>query len=426
MKKLTITTIAIALSSLCFAQSRITIEECYGKARENYPLIKQLGLVEKTKDYNIDNVSKGYLPQLMFSSKATYQSDVTKIPIDLSAIGIQGVNIPQLSKDQYGITLDLNQTIWDGGAIKSQKNIIRSSSEVEKNNIEVSLYSINERINQIYFGILLADAQILQNKLLKEFLDNSYSQVSSYVKNGIANQADLDAIKVDMIKADQNNVEFLTTKNTYITMLSKLIGTEISLDTEFVKPLPVIPSDKGVLNRPEMSLFDAQVMKYRSDYNRINSGLYPRLSVFATGGYGKPGLDMFENKFAPYYIAGIKLNWNIGNFYSLKSQRKLIRNNIDMVENQRELFLFNTDIDKTQKELAIDKYMDQIKYDDEIIRLKTSIRKASEAKIANGTISGTDLMRDINSEHAAIQTKILHEIQLLLAIYDFKYVMNDF
>ena len=426
MKKLTITTIAIALSSLCFAQSRITIEECYGKARDNYPLIKQLGLVEKTKDYNIDNVSKGYLPQLMFSSKATYQSDVTKIPIDLSAIGIQGVNIPQLSKDQYGITLDLNQTIWDGGAIKSQKNIIRSSSEVEKNNIEVSLYSINERINQIYFGILLADAQILQNKLLKEFLDNSYSQVSSYVKNGIANQADLDAIKVDMIKADQNNVEFLTTKNTYITMLSKLIGTEISLDTEFVKPLPVIPSDKGVLNRPEMSLYDAQVLKYKSEYSNINAGLYPKLSLFATGGYGKPGFDMFENKFAPYYIAGIKLNWNIGNFYSLKGQRKLIRNNIHMVENQRELFLFNTDIDKTQKELAIDKYMDQIKYDDEIIRLKTSIRKASEAKIANGTISGTDLMRDINSEHAAIQTKILHEIQLLLAIYDFKYVMNDF
>ncbi len=426
MKKLTITTIAIALSSLCFAQSRITIEECYGKARENYPLIKQLGLVEKTKDYNIDNVSKGYLPQLMFSSKATYQSDVTKIPIDLSAMGIQGVNIPQLSKDQYGITLDLNQTIWDGGTIKSQKNIIRSSSEVEKNNIEVSLYSINERINQIYFGILLADAQILQNKLLKEFLCNSYSQVSSYVKNGIANQADLDAIKVDMIKTDQNNVEFLTTKNTYITMLSKLVGIEISFDTEFVKPLPVIPSKKGVINRPEMSLYDAQILKYKSDYSNINSGLYPKLSLFATGGYGKPGLDMLENKFSPYYIAGVKLSWNIGNFYSLKEQRKLIRNNIDMVENQRELFLFNTDIDLAQKGLSIDKYVNQIKYDDEIIDLKTSIRKASEAKMANGTISGTDLMQDINAEHSAKQDKILHEIRLLLAIYDYKYVLNDF
>lgn len=426
MKKLTITTIAIALSSLCYAQSRITIEECYGKARENYPLIKQLGLVEKTKDYNIDNVSKGYLPQLMFSSKATYQSDVTKVPIDLSAMGLEGVSIPQLSKDQYGITLDLNQTIWDGGAIKSRKDIIRSSSEVEKNNVEVSLYSINERINQIYFGILLADAQILQNKLLKEFLNNSYSQVSSYVKNGIANQSDLDAIRVDMIKADQNNVDFLTTKNTYITMLSKLIGTEISFDTEFVKPLPVIPSDKGVMNRPEMSLYDAQILKYKSEYGNINAGLYPKLSLFATGGYGKPGLDMLENKFSPYYIAGVKLSWNIGNFYSLKGQRKLIRNNIDMVENQRELFLFNTDIDLAQKGLSIDKYVNQIKYDDEIIDLKTSIRKASEAKMANGTISGTDLMQDINAEHSAKQDKILHEIRLLLAIYDYKYVLNDF
>ena len=412
MKRLCTTAIAVALSALCFGQTSITIEECYSKARENYPLIRKLGLVEKTKEYNIDNLNKGYLPQLMFSSKATYQSDVTKIPIDLEAMGFKGVEIPHLSQDQYGISLDLNQTIWDGGAIKSSKETVKSSSEVEKSNIEVSLYAVNERINQIYFGILLADAQIEQNRLLKKILADNYCQVESYARNGIANQSDLDAIKVDMIKAEQNEIDFVTARNTYITILAKLTGMEIDGDTRLVKPLPERPTQSDAFGRPEMSLFDAQVMKYRSDYNRINSGLYPRLSVF--------------NKFAPYYIAGIKLNWNIGNFYSLKSQRKLIRNNIDMVENQRELFLFNTDIDKTQKELAIDKYMEQIKYDDEIIRLKTSIRKASEAKIANGTISGTDLMRDINSEHAAIQTKILHEIQLLLAIYDFKYVMNDF
>lgn len=426
MKRLSVTVIVAAMSALCFGQTRITIEDCYIKARENYPLIKKLGLVEKTRDYNIDNLNKGYLPQLMFSSKATYQSDVTKIPIDLEAMGFKGVEIPHLSQDQYGITLEMNQTIWDGGVIKSSKDAVKSSSEVEKNNIEVSLYSVNERINQIYFGILLADAKIEQNRLLKKFLTNSYEQVESYVKNGVANQSDLDAIKVDMIKAEQNEVDFITAKRTYITILSKFTGTDISFDSEFVKPSPERPSEGSILRRPEMSLFDSQVMKYRSEYGRINSGLYPRLSIFATGGYGKPGLDMFENKFSPYYIAGIKLNWNIGNFYSLKSQRKLIRNNIDMVENQREMFLFNTDIDIAQKELAIDKYVNQIKYDDEIIRLKTSIRKASEAKIANGTISGTDLMQDINAEHAAIQSKITHEIQLLLSIYDFKYVLNDF
>lgn len=426
MKRLCTTAIAVAISALCFGQMSITIEECYSKARENYPLIIKLGLVEKTKDYNIDNLNKGYLPQLMFSSKATYQSDVTKIPIDLEAMGFKGVEIPHLSQGQYGISLDLNQTIWDGGTIKSSKEAVKSSSEVEKSNIEVSLYAVNERINQIYFGILLADARIEQNRLLKKILTDNYAQVKSYVENGIANQSDLDAIRVDMIKAEQNEIDFVTARKTYIAILARLTGMEIDRETKLVKPLPERPTQSDAFGRPEMRLFDAQVMKYRSDYNRINLGLYPRLSVFATGGYGKPGLDMFENKFAPYYIAGIKLNWNIGNFYSLKSQRRLIRNNIDMVENQRELFLFNTDIDKTQKELAIDKYIDQIKYDDEIIHLKTSIRKASEAKIANGTISGTDLMRDINSEHAAIQTKILHEIQLLLAIYDFKYVMNDF
>lgn len=426
MKRLCTTAIAVAISALCFGQMSITIEECYSKARENYPLIRKLGLVEKTKEYNIDNLNKGYLPQLMFSSKATYQSDVTKIPIDLEAMGFKGVEIPHLSQGQYGISLDLNQTIWDGGAIKSSKEAVKSSSEVEKSNIEVSLYAVNERINQIYFGILLADARIEQNRLLKKILTDNYAQVESYVKNGIANQSDLDAIRVDMIKAEQNEIDFVTARKTYIAILARLTGMEIDRETKLVKPLPERPTQSDAFGRPEMRLFDAQVMKYRSDYNRINLGLYPRLSVFATGGYGKPGLDMFENKFAPYYIAGIKLNWNIGNFYSLKSQRRLIRNNIDMVENQRELFLFNNDIDKTQKELAIDKYIDQIKYDDEIIHLKTSIRKASEAKIANGTISGTDLMRDINSEHAAIQTKILHEIQLLLAIYDFKYVMNDF
>ena len=188
MKRLCTTAIAVALSALCFGQTSITIEECYRKARENYPLIRKLGLVEKTKEYNIDNLNKGYLPQLMFSSKATYQSDITKIPIDLEAMGFKGVEIPHLSQDQYGISLDLNQTIWDGGAIKSSKEAVKSSSEVEKSNIEVSLYAVNERINQIYFGILLADAQIEQNRLLKKILTDNYSQVESYAKNGIANQ----------------------------------------------------------------------------------------------------------------------------------------------------------------------------------------------------------------------------------------------
>lgn len=407
-----------------FPQSAITIEDCYKKAKENYPLIRQFNLIEKSEEYNLENANKGYLPQLMFSSKATYQSDVTKIPIDLSRLGINDFKIPQQSQDQYGVTLDLNQTIWDGGEIKSQKDIIRSKAEVEKKKVEVTLYSINARVNQIYFGILLSDAQLHQNKLLKEYLDNSYNKVASYVRNGIANQSDLNAIKVDMLKAEQNRIEYTSTKKAYIAMLSKLIGDSLSINTLFVRPSLVKPSLSGI-NRVELELYEAQINDNEQQLKNINAGLYPKLSLFATGGYGKPGLDMLENKFSPYYIAGVRLSWNIGNFYSAKNKRRVIQNNKDFIINQRNAFLFDVDIDVAQKNEVVEKYFDQLEYDDEIINLKKSIREASEAKIAGGTISGTDLMQDVNAEQSAIQDKLLHEIRLLLAIYDLKYTTND-
>jgi outer membrane protein TolC len=404
--------------------ARITIDDCYQKAQANYPFIKQYDLIEKTKEYNLSNANKGYLPQVMFSAKATYQSDVTQIPVDFSALGMQGISIPALSKDQYGATLDINQTIWDGGTIKSQKEGLRTAAEVDKKNVEVSIYAINERVNQLYFGILLADAQIHQNQLLQDELKRNYDQVQSYVQNGIANQADLDAIKVDQLKAKQNEAQFINTKKAYVEMLSKLIGSELSANTEFVKPEPMRPVSHTI-NRPELGLYDAQIRNLETKDREITSGMMPKLGAFVTGGYGKPGLNMLKDSFEPYYIAGVKLSWNIGNFYTQKNSRKSIQTSIQSIEIQREIFLFNTALDLTQKGSNIDKYFDQLKYDDEIIALRNSIKQASEAKMANGTLSGTDLSRDINAEQMAIQDKILHETELLLAIYNLKFATNN-
>ncbi len=419
---------AIILSILslgCFAgYAQITIESCYQKAQANYPLIKQYDLIEKTKEYNLSNANKGYLPQVSFSAKATYQSDVTKLPIDLSQMGIQGVSIPTLSKDQYGATIDVNQSVWDGGAIKSQKEGLRTAAEVERKNNEVTIYSINERVNQLYFGILLADAQLRQNLLLQENLQRSYDQVASYVQNGIANQSDLDAIRVDQLKAQQTRTTFVNTKKAYVDMLSQLIGEPLAVNTEFVKPEAIRPGTQTI-NRPELDLFNAQIDNYEARNREITSGVMPKLGLFVTGGYGKPGLNMLENDFSAYYMAGAKLSWNIGNFYTRKNNLKKIQNNISSVVTQRETFLFNTHLDITQKDNTIDNYFDQLKYDDDIIALRTSIKQASEAKMANGTISGTDLTRDINAEQVAMQDKILHEMELLHAIYDLKFATNN-
>lgn len=405
-----------------FAQ--LTIENCYTKARANYPLIRQYDLIEKTKEYNLSNANKGYLPQVTFSAKATYQSDVTKLPIDFSQLGIQGVNVPTLSKDQYNASLDVNQIIWDGGAIKSQKEGLEATAEVNKKNVEVTIYAINERINQLYFGILLADAQIHQIQLLQDELMRNYNKIASYAQNGIANQADLDAVKVDILKAKQNEVQFTNTKKAYIDILSKLIGEELSENTEFVKPIPARPSTLTI-NRPELDLYDAQIQNLAIKDREITSGLMPKLGMFATSGYGKPGLNMLKDGFEAYYIAGIRLSWNIGNFYTQKNNRKSIQNSIHSIENQRETFLFNTNLDVTQKNNHIDNYFEQLKYDDEIIALRGSVKRASEAKMANGTISASDLTRDINAEQMAIQDRILHETELLLAIYNLKFATNN-
>ena len=417
-------TLFLALVSYapCFAQ--LSIEACYEKARANYPLIKQYGLIEKTKEYNLSNAAKGYLPQVTFSAQATYQSDVTEIPIDLDAIGLTGVKIPSVSQDQYKMELALSQTLWDGGAIRSERKALHTQAEVDQRDMDVNMYTINERVNQLYFGVLLADAQLEQNKVLQAELRRSCEQVSSYIKNGIAQQSDLDAIRVDLLKAKQTEAQFEHTKRAYREMLSRLIGEEIGEETRLVKPEAVRPLTKEN-NRPELELYQARIRNLRAQDSRITAGMMPKLGLFVTGGYGKPGLDMFEDNFKVYYLAGVKLSWNLGSLYTRKNDRRKIQTGIRSIETQRETFLFNTSLDVAQRNATIDKYIDQLKYDDEIIALRGSVKRASEAKMANGTLSGTDLTRDIHAEQSAIQDKILHEMELLQAIYNLKYVTNN-
>ena len=406
------------------AGAQLTLEECYRQARANYPLIRQYGLIEKTREYNLENAARGYLPQLAFSAQATYQSDVTRIPIDLEALGFTGVEIPTLSQDQYKAELSLNQTIWDGGAIRSRRKTLRTQAEVEQRDLDVSLYALRDRVNQLYFGILLTDARLGQSRVLQDELQRHLDQVASYINNGIANQADYDALRVELLKARQDEVQLRHARRAYVAMLSRFIGQELREGVTLEKPRGDRPNVSRN-QRPELALFEAQIRNLRAQDTSITAGLTPRLSLFATGGYGKPGLDMFENKFQLYGLAGVRLSWDIGSFWTQKNDRRKIQTGIQSVEAQRETFLFNTALEVEQHNATIDRYEEQLRYDDEIIALRRSVRRASEAKMANGTLSGTDLASDIHAEQAAIQEKIVHEISLLMTIYEHKYATNN-
>ncbi len=397
--------------------SQLIIEDCYLKAEANYPLIKQYELIEKSRDYNLSNAGKGYLPQIQFSGRASYQSEVTKIPITVE--GIKG-----LSKDQYNTTIDVNQNVWDGGNIKAQKESIRTQAEIDKRNLDVTLYSIRERVNQLFFGILLHDEMLKQNTLYQDDLKRNYTQVSAYMQNGLANQADLDAVEVEQVKAEQKQTELNHSRNAYREMLAVFIGEPIDANIRFIKP--DITQPYSLENqRPELALYDAQFQNLEAQIKEINAGLMPKLSVFLTGGYGKPGLNMLESKFSAYYIGGLSVSWNISIFYTKKNKLNSVQINRGMIETQRETFLFNNRLDLIQNNNEVLKGTELLRSDNEIIRLRGSVKRSAEVKVSNGTLSVLDLMKEVNAEQQAIQDKIVHEIELLQTIYNLKYITNN-
>lgn len=397
--------------------AQLTLEACYRAARENYPLVRQFDLIERTKDFTVENATKSYFPQLSFSGKASYQSDVTKMPFS-----IPGVEFG-LDKDQYQLVLELNQTIWDGGAVRNRKEEARAKSEVQKGQLEVNLYALDDRVNQLFFGMLLIDAQLAQNALLQAQLARNHGQVSACMQQGVANQADLDAVAVEQLNARQTEGELRVNRKAYAEVLGLLTGRK-GIDAErLVKPSATVePLEEN--RRPELSLYESQRRQLSVQEKGLTARYMPKLGVFAQGAYGDPGLNMLKGGFEPYYIAGLRLSWNISDLYTRKNDKRLLAASRDDIDVQEAVFRLNNRMEAAQHWRTVEKIETLMKNDDELIRLRTNIRKSAEAKVANGTLTVTEMLREVTAEDQAKQAKALHEIQRLQALYDIKYTMN--
>ena len=417
--KRTILSFSFVLAAM-LAHAQLTLEECQHSAQTNYPLVRQYGLIEKAREYNLENAGKGYLPQFTISGKATYQSDVTKLPVD-----VPGIDIKSMPKDQYQVMLEVLQNIWDGGDIRSKKQLTQATSEIDRGKQEVDMYAQNDRVNQLYFGILLLDEQLKQNQLLQEDLGRTHQLVSNYMANGIANQSDLDAVSVEILNTKQKRIELESSRQAYLSMLSIFIGKEIASRTTLEKPTDTFESTSLVNNRPELRWFDAQGGQLNVQESSLKTRFRPRFALFVQGAYGNPGLNMLKDDFSAYYVAGVRMSWNFGSLYTLRNDRRLIDNNRRKLETSRDVFLFNTNLQSTQQSSAIQSMRRQMVDDDEIIRLRVNIRKAAEAKVENGTLTVTDMLREITAENLARQTKALHEVQLLMNIWNLKYTLNN-
>lgn len=415
------------LPGIVKGQETITLAQCYEWARANFPQIHQYGLIGQTEQYNLSNASKGWLPQLSINAKATYQSEVTKLPFDsemLSAV-MPGMNIPTLSKDQYQIVGEVNQNIWDGGTIHTTRQLTKAQAAADREQLESDLYALNDRVNQLYFGCLLQEELIRQNALLQKELQINIDRITAMMENGVANQSDRESMEVELLNARQKEIELKASRVAFGRMLSALIGKPYDKDRVLV--VPSVPGNplSAEIDRPELRALDAKSHLLDLQNKQITSGLMPRIGAFVQGGYGRPGLNMLEDSFSPFYMAGVRLSWNMGKLYTLKNDRRKVSTSIQQIEVQRETFLFNTSLQLMQQNTEIQKVADLMKADDEIIRLRTSIKNAAEVKLANGVISVTDLIREINAEDLAKQSAAAHRIQHLNAIYNYMYTTNN-
>ena len=422
MKKLFV--IMALLPVMAGAQS---LEECQQAAERNYPLIRQYGLIAQTTELTVSNIRKGWLPQVSASAQATLQSDVVSWPEQMQSVYQQmGLDMRGLRKDQYRVGIDVQQMVFDGGAIRSQKNIAREQGKVQEAQNEVTMYQVRRRVNEMYFGLLLLDKQIQLNHDLQEVLAANERKLSSMYERGTAAKSDYQTVKAERLNVVQQVSSLQAQRNAVARMLSMFCGLEVK---DLEKPQATSSGMQSAGQRPELKSIDAQLRLADAQEKALDAALMPKLSVFVQGYYGYPGYNMFEDMMSHRWswngLIGARLSWNIGALYTRKNDKAKIHLQRDMATTNRDVFLFNNQLEQIRQNEDIERYRRLMASDEEIIALRSSVRKAAESKLAHGIIDVNDLVREINNENAARLQMSVHEIEMLKEMYDLRFTTNN-
>lgn len=397
-------------------------------AREHYPEIRQYDLIAQTEQYNLSNAARAWIPQVTLSGQATYQSATPTYPEAFNTIlQANGVEMAGVSKDQYKVAVDVSQHIWDGGKSKADKAIAEAEAEEQRSRVDVSLYDLQSRVDNLYFGILLLDERKAQTEALIEVLASNLARLQTYYKNGVAMQADVDAVEAELLTARQSLGQVESSRASYRRMLEIFIGQPLAADNLERPAMQLLQSRTSA--RPELALFEAQESKLEAQRKAINASLMPRFSAFAQGYYGYPGLDMFKSMvssaWTPNAIIGVRMSWNIGALYTKKNNLEKLNAAEKQIAVQRDVFLFNTQMQITQDDGEIARLRQAIADDSRIVELRRRVRMAAESQLENGVIDATDLLRKITEETSASLARSTHEIELLQATYRLKTTLNQ-
>lgn len=413
-------TLCTSVAAICAgyaAHAQTTLDECIVWAYDNYPQIKEMSLIEMTKGIDLKNAAYAWLPHLNISGKATWQSEVVEMPMDIPGMNI---NIPH---DQYGLTAEFTQQIWDGGSSRSQKELAEAGAEVKKTQLETNLWSIRSRVQNVFLGIILIDKQLELNRLLRESLERSSEEVKSRMEAGVALPSDLDQVSVNILSCLQQRASLDADRKSYVKILGLLTGRDMT-DVELAVPQDAVNYvDDGARDfetRPEMAFYAAQLKQNEFQRRQLNTLISPKLNLSLQGGYGRPGMNMLSGDFSGYFVAGLKLQWNIGALYTRGLDKRKVNADAQKIDLTRKSFILNSSVEAEQKNNAILKARDVLEKDSEIIGLRQRIRASGENQYREGTIKMNDYLSMLDEEYKAKANESMHEVQLMMAVYDMK------
>ena len=396
-------------NGLAQRMSPLSLDSCYEMAKRNYPLIKKYDLVEKTAEFNISNAGKAFLPQ-----------------VSLTGIGgflYSGIPAPpgkEDSKFKFIGIMQVNQAIWDGGATKAQKEVIRASQLVEEKGLAVSLYGIRERVIQIYFSILLIDEQFRQLNNLSDRFAISLQNAKMSKENGYGYQSDIDEVNAEILNTNQRQIEFIYSRKKYVEMLGYLIGRPLPDSVQLQMPALVQRVEQQLVTRPEISLFTMQRVLVDAQLKQIKVANMPKLGLVGIGALIQPGFYLGQNQVSGIALAGLSLSWDVGGLYRSGNNRELNRIQLDKINNDEEIFRFNNGLELKQGSAEIESQSAILRKDVEIVALKGAIVKSYQLRYNNGLCSMNDLLTAMNKENEAKRNQSMHEVQLTMSTYNYK------
>lgn len=409
IKKMFLLWLCLAIAGIATAQQpALTLDDCIAAAMKNHPLAGQNDIYTQSDDLQQKNILNGKLPQLNLNGQATYQNEVMELPFK-----VPGTTTPDIPKAQYKVTLDANQLIYGGGAIDAQGNVEDYSRQINQLNNTAELYKMKERINQLYFSILLSDlnSEVIANTIAD--LNSRLSRVNVSVREGVVLPSSSEVLQAEILKAGQRLLEVKSQKRALINTMQVLTGLSINENTTFAQPAQQVDLATYTNLRPEYGVFGLMQQKLDATKKLTVTRDLPKVYGFGVAGYGNPGYNIFKEGSAFFYTVGAKVTWNFWNWNQTDREKQILDLNSKLIENQKSAYDLANRAQVQQYLADIAKADELLNSDEEIIKLRKSITLSAASQLENGTLTSTEYITEQLAEEQAFLNRNLHQVMLL-------------